>query len=57
MKTFRYASPYFSIDFTMPSWFFYFFKRLVKIKYMGNTNKLSGNNLDYVVFDEASEGK
>jgi hypothetical protein len=55
MKTFRYVTAETQIDISMPSWLFWFFKRLSKIKTSPHTPGLKGREFDLVCIDEASE--
>lgn len=53
MKTFRYVTAETAIDISMPSWLFYFFKRLAKIKTHPHTPGLKGLDFEMVCIDEA----
>lgn len=55
MKTFRYVTTETAIDISMPSWLFWFFKRLSKVKTSPHTPGLKGLHLDIVCIDEAKE--
>lgn len=55
MKTFRYVTAETAIDISMPSWLFWFFKRLSKIKTHPHTPGLKGLDFDLVCIDEAGE--
>lgn len=55
MKTFRYVTPENQIDFMMPSWFSYLFKRLVKIKTKPHTTGLQGFNYDICIDESGGE--
>lgn len=55
MKTFRYVTTGTQIDFTMPSWLFFFFKRLVKIKTKPNPPGLQGFNYEICIDESGRE--